>query len=148
MDINRKTCDIRNWKKNLFLDIFSTNIDTLVPSLYQCVETRGIDVFGLLCQPLSHLVGHHLRLWSVLERMIRFRWQTLSTVNIKYFFMNILCIGSFRPQNTSNRALLFGSIQSTAAILTTETSLWTCASATYIFLLWKENNCLGNAHPA
>jgi hypothetical protein len=29
-----------------FLDISSTNIDTLVPSLYQCVETRSIDVFS------------------------------------------------------------------------------------------------------
>jgi hypothetical protein len=35
-------------KKHLFLDISSTNIDTLVPSLYQCVETRSIEVFWLL----------------------------------------------------------------------------------------------------
>jgi hypothetical protein len=41
MDIKRKTCDIRTWKKHLFLGISSTNIDTLVPSLYQCVETRS-----------------------------------------------------------------------------------------------------------
>jgi hypothetical protein len=45
MDIKRKTRDIRNWKKHLFLDISSTNTDTLVPSLYQCVETRSIEVF-------------------------------------------------------------------------------------------------------
>jgi hypothetical protein len=32
-----KTCDIRTWGK----DLFSTNIDTLVPSLYQWVETRS-----------------------------------------------------------------------------------------------------------
>jgi hypothetical protein len=30
MDINRRTCDIRTWKKHLFLDISSTNTDTLV----------------------------------------------------------------------------------------------------------------------
>jgi hypothetical protein len=33
-------------KKHLFLDITSTNIDTLVPLLYQCVETtRRKEVF-------------------------------------------------------------------------------------------------------
>jgi hypothetical protein len=40
IDIRRKTCDIGNWKlKCLFLDISSTHIDTLVPSLYQSVES-------------------------------------------------------------------------------------------------------------
>jgi hypothetical protein len=53
MDIKRKTCDIRTWKKHLFRDIFSTNIDTLAPSAYQCVETRSKEVFSLLYQPLS-----------------------------------------------------------------------------------------------
>jgi hypothetical protein len=55
MDIKPKTCDIRTYKKHLFLDISSTNIDTFVPSLYQCVETRSIEVFVLLSQPLPHL---------------------------------------------------------------------------------------------
>jgi hypothetical protein len=32
MDVKRNTCDIRTWKKHLFLDISSTNIDTLAPS--------------------------------------------------------------------------------------------------------------------
>jgi hypothetical protein len=32
-------------EKKIFLDTSSTNIDTLVPSLYQCVETRGTEVF-------------------------------------------------------------------------------------------------------
>jgi hypothetical protein len=45
MDINRKKCYILTWKKHLFLDISSTNTDTLVPSLYQCVETRNREVF-------------------------------------------------------------------------------------------------------
>jgi hypothetical protein len=55
MEVKHKTCDIRNWKKRLFLDISSTNIDTLVPSLYQCIETCSIEVFWLLSQPLLHL---------------------------------------------------------------------------------------------
>jgi hypothetical protein len=41
---------------NLFLDISSTNIETLVPSFYQCVETRRIEFFRLLSQPLQHLL--------------------------------------------------------------------------------------------
>jgi hypothetical protein len=46
IDIKHKTCDIRSWKnKRLFLDTSSTNTDTLVLSLYQCVETRSIEIF-------------------------------------------------------------------------------------------------------
>jgi hypothetical protein len=46
MDIKRKIYDIRNWKKkHLFLDISSTNIDILVPSFYQWVETRKYRSF-------------------------------------------------------------------------------------------------------
>jgi hypothetical protein len=55
MHIKRETCDIRTWKRHLFLEISSTNNDTFVPSLYQCVETRSIEVFWLLSQPLPHL---------------------------------------------------------------------------------------------
>jgi hypothetical protein len=55
MAITRKTSEIRTWKKHVFSDISSTNIDTLVPSLYHCVETRSIEVFWLSSQPLSHL---------------------------------------------------------------------------------------------
>jgi hypothetical protein len=42
MDIKRKICDIRTWYKHLFLDISSTSTDTLVPSLYHCLETRSV----------------------------------------------------------------------------------------------------------
>jgi hypothetical protein len=41
-----------NLGKHLFLDISSTNIDTLVPSLYQCVKTHSKEVFWLFSQPL------------------------------------------------------------------------------------------------
>jgi hypothetical protein len=33
---------VETGKEHLFLDISSTNIDTLVPSLYQCVEISSI----------------------------------------------------------------------------------------------------------
>jgi hypothetical protein len=45
--MKRKICDIRTWEKQIrvFLHISSTTTDTLVPLLYQCVETRCIEVF-------------------------------------------------------------------------------------------------------
>jgi hypothetical protein len=55
MTIKRKTNEIRTWKKHLFLDISSTNIDILVPSLYLCVETRSMEVLWLLYKPLPYL---------------------------------------------------------------------------------------------
>jgi hypothetical protein len=45
MNIKRNESDIRTWKEHIFLDISSTNIGSLVPSLYECVETRSIEVF-------------------------------------------------------------------------------------------------------
>jgi hypothetical protein len=45
MDIKRKTWDIQTWKKHLFLDISSTNIEMLVLSLYQYVEPHSIEFF-------------------------------------------------------------------------------------------------------
>jgi hypothetical protein len=81
MDIKRRTYDIRTWEKHLFLDISSANIGTLVPSLYQCVETRGIAIFWLLSPPLPHLVGLHLWLSNVLERISRTSCEPLYATN-------------------------------------------------------------------
>jgi hypothetical protein len=113
MNIKCKTRDIRTCEKHLFIDMSSTNIDTFAPSLYQCVETRSIEVFSLLSQPLpppplqplrhQRNVWHHL--WTA-----RCTRQTFPTVKRKHFFMKILCIESFCPQKeTHNRTLLFGS---------------------------------------
>jgi hypothetical protein len=47
MDIKSKTCDIRNWKKeqeNIYFSTYPPPADTLVPSLYQRVETRSREV--------------------------------------------------------------------------------------------------------
>jgi hypothetical protein len=45
IDMKRKTCDIRTWGGKKILGISSTNIDALLPSLYQCVETHSTDLF-------------------------------------------------------------------------------------------------------
>jgi hypothetical protein len=75
MDIKRKICDIRTWEKHLFFDMPSTNIDTLVPSLYHYVETLSIEVVWLLSQPFPQLRFNLLvisekfspRLWTALR---------------------------------------------------------------------------------
>jgi hypothetical protein len=113
MDIKCKIYDIRNRKKkHLFLDISSTNIDTLVPSLYQCVETRNMEVCWLLSQPFPHLRFNSSSSAKRSSRchVNRLTRQTVPTVNRKHFFLNILCIKSFCPQKrTHNRTVLFHS---------------------------------------
>jgi hypothetical protein len=70
MDIKRKTCDIGTWgKEHLFLDISSTSTDTLVPSLYQCVEARNMEVlFTVVSAAFAHPF-HHLQLSGVFQRI-------------------------------------------------------------------------------
>jgi hypothetical protein len=80
MDIKRKTCDIRTWRKHLFLDISSTNIDTLVPSLYQCAEPAAQKCFDCCLNHFRTWSCHHLRLSNVFENISRpscerFTWQ-------------------------------------------------------------------------
>jgi hypothetical protein len=102
-------------KKHSFLDISSTNIDTFVPSLYQCVETRSVQVFWLLPEPLPYLRFNLFVISETFSTFLdlvvnSFTRQTLPTVNRKHFLMNILSIESFWPQKTHNRTLLFGSM--------------------------------------
>jgi hypothetical protein len=127
MDIKRKICDIRTWKNHLFLDISSTNNETLVPSLCQCVETRSIEVFWLLSQPLPPL-RFNLVISETFAKILGpvvngFMQQTLPTVNRKHFFMNILRIESFCPHKTQKQRCSSTVNSSTDAILTTKTSV-------------------------
>jgi hypothetical protein len=76
-------------EKHLFLNISFTNTDTPVPSLYQCVETRSIEVFWLLSLPLPHL---HLNFFTsktvvtFLDPVVnRFTRQTLPILNREHF---------------------------------------------------------------
>jgi hypothetical protein len=107
--MKRKMCDIQTRKKHLLLDMSSTNIDILVPSLYQCVETRSIEVFWLLSQPLPHL-RFNLSFISetfatFLDSVVnRFTRQTLPSVNRKHFFMNILALTPIAHRNAQQNA--------------------------------------------
>jgi hypothetical protein len=110
MDIKRKTCDIGIWKKNLFLDISSTNIDTLVPSLYRYVETRSMEVFWLLSQPLSHLRLNLFVISETFSTKVEPLYATNTSRNKQETF---LCEYPLHwvllpTKSTDNRTLLFG----------------------------------------
>jgi hypothetical protein len=50
MDIKRKTCDIQTWKKHLFLDISSTNIDTLFKEcILLCISDMWVSWLVYCC---------------------------------------------------------------------------------------------------
>jgi hypothetical protein len=114
MDIKCKTCDIWTWKRHLFLSISSTNIDTLVPLLYPCVETRSIEVFWLSQSQQGNLVRRHLQLSNVLERISWPNCEQLYLSNTSHHKQEtfiyeyplhwVLC-----SQRTHNRTILFGS---------------------------------------
>jgi hypothetical protein len=134
MDIKRKTCDIWAWKKHSFFDRPSTNIDIFVPSLYLRAETRSIEVFWILYQPLSHLVGHHLRLSNVLERISWPYCEPLYATDTSHrkhdtFLLTSFAISLSVHKSATERSSSVLHSSSTVAILTTETSLWTCACA-------------------
>jgi hypothetical protein len=136
MDTKHKMCYIRTWEKHLFLYISSTNIDTLVPSLYQWVETRRTEVYCLLSQPFLHF---HFNLFVITKKIPtfldpsvnRFTRQTLPTVNRKYFlWIPLHWVLLPTKKRTTERYSWVVHSWSKVAILTTGTSLWTCASAT------------------
>jgi hypothetical protein len=110
MDIKREPCDIRTRRKHIFLDISSTINDTLVQSLYQCVETRSIEAFWLFSStsaPPSQPFGHQLNV--LLPSGEPLYANTLPIVKRKHFFMNILYVESYCAQKeTHNRVQLFG----------------------------------------
>jgi hypothetical protein len=121
------------WYSNVEETFISRNLlhqhwYTLVPSLYQCVETRSIEVIWLLSQPLPQL-RFDLFIISVfstfLDPLVKcITRQTLPTINRAHIFMNILCVESFCPQKRAT-GVCFSVVyfSSMVVILTTETSL-------------------------
>jgi hypothetical protein len=69
-------------RKHLFLDISFTNNDTVVPSLYQFVETRRIEAFWLLSQPLRTSVSNSS---SSVKRLPHFSAQLWTVLRNKHF---------------------------------------------------------------
>jgi hypothetical protein len=106
-----------NLKKKIFLDISSTNIDTIVPLLYQGAETRSVKVFWLLSQLFPRLCFNLLRhkrnvchqgrnfstqLWTTLRTNTSHRKK--GKISLWIFF----ALSHFSHWKTHNRTLLFG----------------------------------------
>jgi hypothetical protein len=130
MDIKSKTCDIRNWRgKNIYFSTYPPQrsvhlshrfTSSSKPTAYTSASGRATS-------------ANFVRPWenSLNPIMDRFTRWTLPTVYMKHFFVNILCIKSSCSQKKRVRESCSSvvHISSTGAILTTETSLWTCACA-------------------
>jgi hypothetical protein len=98
-------------KNHLFLDISSTNINTLVPSFYQYLQTWSIEIFWLLSQllpyPLFNLFISETfgtQLWTALHKSMSHRKQG-------FFFGISFALSNFsHKKKPHNRTLPFGSI--------------------------------------
>jgi hypothetical protein len=112
------------WYSNLEKNIY---ISTYPPPTLIHLSHRFTSASKPAAQKSFDCCLSHFRTWSaiicdfrtswgeILDPAVnRFKRQTLSTVNRKHFFMNILCIEYFHPHKTHNRTLLFRSILSQA----------------------------------
>jgi hypothetical protein len=100
MYIKRKTCIIRTWKRT-FISRHARQHWYTCPIALQV--RRNPQHRSLLSQSLPHLVGHHLRLPNISQRISRPRCKPLYATNTSHckqetFLMNNLCIESFCPQ--------------------------------------------------
>jgi hypothetical protein len=112
MNIKRKTCDIRSWKKNIYFSTYPPpkryTYPITLPVLRNPQHRSLLTVVSATSAPPFVPLRHRR---NVCHRVMdRFTRQTLPTANKKHFFMNILWIESFCPQKTHIRMLLYGSI--------------------------------------
>jgi hypothetical protein len=144
--IKRKACNVRTWKEHLFFNISSTNIDTLVPSLCQWVETHSVEVFCLLYEPFPHLRFNPF----VLKRNFTTEAQPLYATKNSQRKQKIcswisFALSPFAPKKecTRERCSSVVKFTSTDATFTTETSQWACAcaSATYYLCCHEDGLC-------
>jgi hypothetical protein len=102
----------------------------------------------LLQYQQGDLVGHHLRLSNILERISLpsnepLTRQTLPTVDRKHFLTTILCIESFCPKKIRTKERCFSVVHfsSMVTILVIETSMWTCAWRGYYLDYYEAGLC-------
>jgi hypothetical protein len=113
MDIKRKTVIFEPRKEHLFLDISSTNIDTLIPSLYQCIKTHKKKKTPLDCS-LTHFRTSVSTSSSSAKRLPPV-CEPLYTTNSSHrkqetFLYEYSLHWVILPKKGHNRTLLFGSI--------------------------------------
>jgi hypothetical protein len=133
MDIKRKTCDIRTWKK------FSTYPPPTLIHLSHRVETRSIEVFWLLSQPFPYARFN----FFVLEIISGPSCELLYATNTSHCKQKTLLYEYtlhwvlLPTKSTIERCSWVVNTSSMIAILTTETSLWTCACASVTWTVMK-----------
>jgi hypothetical protein len=121
-----------------------TSIDTLVPSLYQCIETRSIEVFLTVVSATSTLVGHHLRLTNVLESISRPSCEPLYAINTSqrkqetflYEYPLHWVLLPTKKNRTTERCSSVAYSSSKVANLTTEPGFWTWHARLLSRLSW------------
>jgi hypothetical protein len=107
IDIKRKTCNIRTWKKNISRHILYQHWYTCPIALPMRRNRQHRSILTVVsATSASQFQPRHQRN-VCLPVVNRFTRQTLPTISRKHFFMNILCIESFCSQKTHKRTLLF-----------------------------------------
>jgi hypothetical protein len=105
-DIKRKTCDIRPWGGGIYFSAYPP------PTLIH-LSHRFTSASQPTAQKPSDCCLRHLRISvstssSSAKRFPpkwnRFTRQTLPTINMKHFFMNIICIESICPYTQNTQA--------------------------------------------
>jgi hypothetical protein len=155
IDLKRKTCDIRTWKKHLFLDISSANTDTLVPSPYLCAESCRIEVFDCF---LSHF-RTSVSTSSPSEKYLPPSCEPLYATHTSHRKLETFLYGYFLhwvflPTKTHNKTLLFGRIllkygrRFDYRNQPLNMRMNVCYLDLFILKIVVYKNGLGNAHPA
>jgi hypothetical protein len=111
MDIKHKTYDIRNWKKTFIsrhsLHQHGYTCPISLPVRRNPQRRSLLTVVAATSAPAFQHLYHKREVFLVSRPSCEPTWETLPTVNRKYFVRNILCIESFCPQKMHNRTLLF-----------------------------------------
>jgi hypothetical protein len=89
IDIKSKTCNIQTWEKHSFQDVFSTNIDTLVPSLYHV--PRHPHQRSLLCCLNHFRTSSYYRILTMVYNFQKYRVRKLNISDTFVLPFQILC---------------------------------------------------------
>jgi hypothetical protein len=111
MNIKIKTLIFEPGKKHLFLDISSLSSDTVVPLLYQCVETRSMQSFDFCLSQFhtratcsGNICDFRTSMGEFLDSVVnRFTLRTLPNVNRKHFLISF-ALSPFAHKKTEQNA--------------------------------------------
>jgi hypothetical protein len=138
MHTKHRTCDNQTWKELFLLQISYTNIETHVPSLYECVETRSIDVFDCCLSqfPISVSSSETFESpWDNFSTQLRTASHQKEEISLNEYPLHWVLFPT--EKLTTERCSSVEYSSSTVVILTTKTSLWIWAWALLPRLSWS-----------